>query len=66
MFYLALMIHLAGSLFLLLHLAGKSVKSQEEQEPERIMKLKQCCDILVAGGYFRARIATLSPFDKAR
>lgn len=26
--------------------------------------LKQCCDLLLAGGYFRARIPTLSPFDK--
>lgn len=30
------------------------------------MKLKECCDILLAGGYFRARIPTLSPFDRVR
>jgi hypothetical protein len=36
----------------------------EEKDPERILKLKECCDMLLAGGYFRARIPTLSPFDK--
>ena len=36
----------------------------EESDPERLLKLKECCDLLLAGGYFRARIPTLSPFDK--
>ena len=35
-----------------------------ETDPERVLKLKECCDLLLAGGYFRARIPTLSPFDK--
>ena len=35
-----------------------------ESDPERLLKLKECCDLLLAGGYFRARIPTLSPFDK--
>ena len=29
-----------------------------------MLKLKECTDLLLAGGYFRARIPTLSPFDK--
>ena len=36
----------------------------DEKDPERLLKLKECCDLLLAGGYFRARIPTLSPFDK--
>ena len=36
----------------------------EEKDPERLLKLKECCDLLLAGGYFRARIPQLSPFDK--
>lgn len=36
----------------------------EETDPERVFKLKECCDLLLAGGYFRARIPTLSSFDK--
>ena len=35
-----------------------------EKDPERLLKLKECCDLLLAGGYFRARIPTLTPFDK--
>ena len=35
-----------------------------ETDPERVLKLKECTDLLLAGGYFRARIPTLSPFDK--
>jgi len=44
--------------------AGKGPKSDQETEPSRILKLKECCDMLLAGGYFRARIPSLSPFDK--
>jgi hypothetical protein len=40
------------------------VSHSEEHDPERQLKLKECCDLLLAGGYFRARLATLSPFDK--
>lgn len=43
---------------------GKKGKTEDEKEPERILKLKECCDMLLAAGYFRARISTLSPFDK--
>ena len=32
------------------------------QEPSK--ELAQITDILLAAGYFRARVATLSPFDK--
>lgn len=35
-----------------------------ERDPERLLKLQQICDLLLAAGYFRARIASLSPFDK--
>jgi hypothetical protein len=37
---------------------------EQETEPSRILALKELSDILLAGGYFRARIPTLSPFDK--
>jgi hypothetical protein len=43
---------------------AKAGRNQAETEPERIFKLKECCDVLLAAGYFRARIPTLSPFDK--
>ena len=42
----------------------KKKLGEQETEPERILKLKELCDMLLAGGYFRARIPTLSPFDK--
>mmetsp|Transcript_7207 Transcript_7207/g.13666 ORF Transcript_7207/g.13666 Transcript_7207/m.13666 type:complete len:631 (-) Transcript_7207:188-2080(-) len=42
----------------------KKGKDEGEKEPERILKLKECCDMLLAAGYFRARISSLSPFDK--
>ncbi len=31
---------------------------------ERLYKLKECCDLLLAAGYHRARVSTLSPFDR--
>jgi hypothetical protein len=37
---------------------------EEERDPGRKLELKRCCDMLLAGGYHRARVATLSPFDK--
>lgn len=43
---------------------AKAGRNQSETDPERIFKLKECSDVLLAGGYFRARIPTLSPFDK--
>jgi len=35
-----------------------------ETDPRRALGLKQSCDLLVAGGYFRAKMPTLSPFDR--
>eukprot|EP00457_Paulinella_chromatophora_P004194 gb/GEZN01004204.1/.p1 GENE.gb/GEZN01004204.1/~~gb/GEZN01004204.1/.p1 ORF type:complete len:633 (+),score=181.02 gb/GEZN01004204.1/:47-1945(+) len=44
---------------------GKQAKKGDvETDPARILKLKECSDMFLAGGYFRARIPTLSPFDK--
>jgi len=40
------------------------VGKEEETDPERIYKLKECCDLLVAAGYFRARLPGLVPFDR--
>ena len=42
----------------------KKGKVEVETDPYRIQKLKECCDILLAAGYFRARSPTISPFDK--
>eukprot|EP00466_Bigelowiella_natans_P014751 jgi/Bigna1/85400/estExt_fgenesh1_pg.C_30435 len=36
----------------------------QERNPERLLQLKRICDMLLAGGYFRARVPILSPFDK--
>ena len=36
------------------------VREDEEQD----VKLRECIDLLLAAGYFRARIKGLSPFDK--
>ena len=36
------------------------VREDEEQD----VKLRACIDLLLAAGYFRARIKGLSPFDK--
>ena len=38
--------------------------NQIEKDPARLLKFKEICDFLLAGGYFRVRISTLSPFDK--
>ena len=35
-----------------------------ETDPERVLRLKECCDLLLAGGYFRCRLPRLSAFDK--
>lgn len=43
---------------------GGKVKNEQEVEPERVVWLKKCTDMLLAGGYFRARISALSPFDR--
>lgn len=38
--------------------------SNEKEDAEQIAKHQEIIDILVAAGYFRARIKGLSPFDK--
>ena len=40
--------------------AQVDVREDEEQD----VKLRACIDLLLAAGYFRARIKGLSPFDK--
>lgn len=42
----------------------KKGKLEAETDPYRIQKLKECCDMLLAAGYFRARSPTIIPFDK--
>lgn len=34
-----------------------------ESNLDKAFKLKECSDMLLAAGYFRARISGLSPFD---
>ncbi len=46
------------------YLSTLAPRDQQPSDPETLFKLKECCDLLIAGGYFRARIPTLSPFDK--
>ena len=41
----------------------KKAKGQET-EPSRILALKECCDLLLAAGYFRARLVEVSAFDR--
>jgi hypothetical protein len=41
----------------------KRAKGQET-EPSRILALKECCDLLLAAGYFRARMGEVSAFDR--
>jgi hypothetical protein len=36
----------------------------EEDDSERSMLLEKISDLLLSGGYFRAQISNLSPFDK--
>jgi hypothetical protein len=38
--------------------------SQQETNPERLFKLKEVCDLLLAAGYHRARVTALTPFDR--
>lgn len=33
-------------------------------DPEQQAKYEECISLLLAGGYFRARISSLDPFDK--
>ncbi|CAG9759776.1 unnamed protein product [Ceutorhynchus assimilis] len=43
---------------------GHEIKVEVREDEEQATKLQQIIDILVAAGYFRARIKGLSPFDK--
>jgi len=43
----------------------QGIKAKDrERNPERLLQLKRICDMLLAAGYFRARVPILSPFDK--
>lgn len=35
-----------------------------QSDPEQQQKYEEIISLLLAGGYFRARISTLNPFDK--
>ncbi|KAJ9598441.1 hypothetical protein L9F63_010885, partial [Diploptera punctata] len=43
---------------------GKEVEVEVREDEEQKIKLQEIVDLLVAAGYFRARIKGLSPFDK--
>ncbi|XP_018902228.2 coiled-coil domain-containing protein 93 isoform X1 [Bemisia tabaci] len=43
---------------------GKEIKVQPREDVEQDIKLQEIIDLLVAAGYFRARIKGLSAFDK--
>ena len=44
------------------HTTHTQVDVREDEEQD--VKLRECIDLLLAAGYFRARIKGLSPFDK--
>lgn len=43
---------------------GKEVEVETREDEEQNVKLQQTIELLLAAGYFRARIKGLSPFDK--
>ncbi|XP_065839966.1 coiled-coil domain-containing protein 93-like [Oscarella lobularis] len=43
---------------------GKSIDIESREDEEQNAKLKQIIELLLAAGYFRARIKGLTPFDK--
>jgi len=45
-------------------MANRGAKVEQETEPDRLFRLKECTDMLIAAGYHRARIPSLVPFDK--
>ena len=47
-------------------LMGVSSKVDIREDEEQNVKLRDSIDLLLAAGYFRARIKGLSPFDKVR
>lgn len=47
-----------------MHIHFLQVETREDEEQN--VKLTEILELLVAAGYFRARIKGLSPFDKVR
>jgi hypothetical protein len=45
---------------------SSSGNKEERIDEEQTQKFNEIVEILLAGGYFRARISGLSPFDKVR
>lgn len=43
---------------------GKFLKFDVREDEEQLVKLQEIIDLLVAGGYFRARIKGVDHFDK--
>lgn len=43
---------------------GKFLKFDVREDEEQLVKLQEIIDLLVAGGYFRARIKGVDNFDK--
>jgi hypothetical protein len=39
-------------------------QTELQVDPEQLEAFNKCIDLLLAGGYFRARIQNLEPFDK--
>lgn len=46
--------------------AGETKDAGLKLDPEQQEKYDEIISLLLAGGYFRARISTLNPFDKVR
>jgi hypothetical protein len=46
--------------------AGDGKEGGLKLDPEQQQKYDDIISLLLAGGYFRARISTLDPFDKVR
>uniref|UniRef100_A0A8C4QRR2 CCDC93 N-terminal domain-containing protein n=1 Tax=Eptatretus burgeri TaxID=7764 RepID=A0A8C4QRR2_EPTBU len=44
---------------------GNVIEVETREDEEQNVKLAETLELLVAAGYFRARIKGLSPFDKA-
>ncbi|KAF6027332.1 CCDC93 [Bugula neritina] len=43
---------------------GKEIEAESREDEEQNVKLDETIDLLLAAGYFRARIKGLSAFDK--
>lgn len=46
------------------HLPTYNFQIETREDEEQSQKLREIIDLLIAAGYFRARIKGLSPFDK--